>query len=985
MRSAYGLAARGVGSVTDEMEFGILGPLEVRAGGDVVALGGPKPRALLAVLLLHANETVSAERLAMGLWGEDAGADAVKALHVHVSRLRKTLGDKKVLSTTNGGYRLHVGQGELDADRFERLVAQAHEQMQGGDAARAAEVLREALALWRGPALVDVAAAPFAGAEIARLEEQRLAAIETRVEADLAAGHHAEVVGELQQLAAADPVRERLHALLMLALYRSGRQADALEAYARVRAHLADELGLEPSSALKVLQAEILEQSPSLDGAASTAHLPPRRSTLLGRAEAAGHVVELLQRDGAQLVTLIGVGGVGKTSLAVEVAHRLAERLSDGAAFVDLAAVTDPRRVPDAVLQALGGQEEPGTPASRTLVQLVTPRQQLIVLDNFEHLLAAAPLVPELLNAAPRLKLLVTSRIALDLQREQRYVVDPLDLPESHDPAAVTAAPATALFIARATAHDPAFRLTDSSAAAIATVCERVDALPLAIELAAARTSVLSPEEIASRLEGMLSSLGSGPRDAPARQQTLRATLDWSHALLDDKEAAAFARLAVFAGGCSPEAAERVAEVSLDVIDGLLAKSMLTRRRDRDGETRLVMLEPIRQYAAEWLAARADAPAAERRHAGYFVEFAEAIQPELMGPDEIAAGRRIDAEAANVRRMLAWARAEDEPEPVLRIIAAIDEWWFDRGLWSEARSWLEWALDRADEQTPAVVRGDGWHSLAYLLWPEEDYDRVLAAIERAWELMDGTDDRLGLAHSQILRGFTQLGRQDDAAARAAAAEAVRLAETVDDGTLGLALHLLAITEPDPTAARRIAERAANHLERGGNLRSLARMWEDLAYTALLRGELDEARELVGRSLARATDRAESVLALSLAGVIALESGDDADAALQFRNALVAYRARGITPGLSRVLLALATRAAQDGSAVRAGRLLGAATAARSRRSTPNELEQRLEAQARAWAAECCELETWEQAIAAGLRLTPRECIELGLEAAGDGL
>ncbi len=967
------------------MEFGILGPLEVRAGGDVVVLGGPKPRALLAVLLLHANETVSAERLAMGLWGEDAGADAVKALHVHVSRLRKALGNAEVLSTTGGGYRLHVGQGELDADRFERLVARGHERMQGGDAAQAAEVLREALALWRGPALVDVAAAPFAGTEIARLEEERLAAIETRLEADLAAGHHADVVGELQQLAAADPVRERLHALLMLALYRSGRQADALEAYARVRAHLADELGLEPSSALKLLQAEILEQSPSLDGAASSVHLPPRRSTLLGRGEAAGHVVELLQRDGAQLVTLLGVGGVGKTSLAIEAAHRLAERLSDGAAFVDLAAVTDPRRVPDAMLEALGGQEEPGTPTSRTLVQLVAPREQLIVLDNFEHLLAATPLVSELLNAAPRLKLLATSRTALDLQREQRYVVDPLELPESPEPAAVAAAPATALFITQAMAHDPGFPLTVSSAAAIATVCERVGALPLAIELAAARTSVLSPEEIAGRLEGILSSLGSGPRDAPARHQTLRATLDWSHALLDEEEVAAFARLAVFVGGCSPDAAERVAGASLDVIEGLLAKSMLTRRRGRDGATRLVMLEPIREYAAERLAALPDASAAERRHARYFVEFAEAIQPELMGRDQIAAGRRIDAEAANLRRMLAWARAEGEAEPVLRAIAATDEWWFDRGLWSEARGWLEWALDRADEQTPAVLRGDGWHSLAYLLWPEEDYDRVLAAIERAWALVGGTGDGLAMAHSQILRGFTQLGREDDEAARTAAVEAVRIAEAVDDGTLGLALHLLAITELDRTEARRVAEQAADHLERGGNLRSLARMWEDLAYTALLRGELDEARALIGRSLARATDRAESVLALGLAGVIALESGDDADATLQFRNALLAYRARGITPGLSRVLLALATRAAREGEAARAGRLLGAATAMRSRRSTPGDLEQRLEAQARALAAERCEAETWEQAIAAGLRLTPRERIELGLDAAGHGL
>ncbi len=970
------------------MEFGILGPLEVRAGGDVVVLGGPKPRALLAVLLLHANETVSAERLAMGLWGDDAGADAVKALHVHVSRLRKTLGNAEVLSTTGGGYRLHVGQGELDADCFERLVAQGHERMQSGDAARAAEVLREALALWRGPALVDVAAAPFAGAEIARLEEKRLAAIETRVEADLAAGHQAEVVGELQQLVAADPVRERLHALLMLALYRSGRQADALDAYARLRAHLADELGLEPSSALKVLQAEILAQSPSLDRASRTAHLPARRATLLGRGEAAGQVVGLLQRDGAQLVTLIGVGGVGKTSLAIEAAHRLGERLSHGAAFVDLAAVPDPRRVPDAILEALGGREEPGTPTLRTLMQLVAPREQLIVLDNFEHLLAAAPLVSELLNAAPRLKLLATSRAALDLQREQRCVVDPLELPESQEPAAVAAAPATALFITHATARDPGFPLTASSAAAIATVCERVGALPLAIELAAARTSVLSPEEIASRLEGILSSLGSGPRDAPARHQTLRATLDWSHALLEDEEAAAFARFAVFAGGCSPDAAEQVTGVTLDVIEGLLAKSMLTRRRGRDGETRLVMLEPIRQYAAERLAALPDAQAVERRHERYFVEFSETVGPELMGADQIGWGLRIDAEAANLRRALARAQAAGEPEPVLRIVGAIDEWWFDRGLWSEARGWLEWALDQDDERIAPEIRAMGWQALGYLLWPEEDFDRILDIQERAWNVLRTTDDTERKAHFHILSGFTHLDRQDVDAARRAALEAVRIAESIDDETrdrtLGLALHLLFGTEPNPAEASRIAEQAADHLERGGDLRSLARLWEQHGYHALLRGDLDEARDMIGRSLVD-DHRAESVTAVAISGVVALESGDHETARRQFRTALAAYRTRGITPGLSWVLLALAMLAARDGQDTRAGRLVGAASAVRSRRAMADQLEQHLEAGARAMARERCDPVTWERAFHAGLRLTPPERIELGFVAARAGL
>ena len=974
------------------MEFRILGPLEVRAGGDVVALGGPKARALLGVLLVNANETVGAERLAMGVWGDDAGADAVKALHVHVSRLRKALGEADVLTTTGGGYRLRVRDGELDSDRFRVLSAEARQTLEGGHAARAAELLREALELWHGPPLADLAAAPFAGVEIARLEEQRLAALETRVEADLAAGRDAELVGELQQLAAAYPLRERFRALLMLALYRAGRQADALEVYRSARAHLAEELGLEPGSALQALHAEILEQSPSLERArgdggptargTSVGRLPPQREGLLGREAATGAVVELLHREGTRLVTLTGVGGVGKTSLAIEVAHRL-EDLADGAAFVDLAAISDPRNVADAILLGLGGTPEPGMSAVESLLALVATREQLVVLDNFEHLLAAAPLVAELLNAGPRLKLLVTSRAALDVHQEQRYAVEPLDLPDSTEPAEVKAAAATALFIARATARDPGFRLTPSSAAAIALVCERVDALPLAIELAAARTSVLSPEEIAERLERVLSGLGSGPRDAPQRQQTLRATLDWSHALLDEEEAGVFARLSVFAGGCTPDAADRVAAAPLAVIERLVDKSMLARRHGADGASRVAMLEPIRQYAAEQLTARADAPAVEHRHSRYYLELAETADHHLMGPDQVAWGRRIDAEAANLRRTLERAREADDAELVLRLLGALGEWYFDRGLWSEARAWLEWALDQSDDRVPPEVQATGWHILAYMLWPEDDFERVLVTLDRAWTLYGATDDALGKAHSQILRGFTHLERDDVDAARIAATEAVRLAEVVDDATLGLALRVLAETQTDQVEARQTAERAADCLRRAGDLRSLARHWEDLAYSSLVAGEIEEARARIQRWLAlrhELDDLAEWVTALAILGVVALEGGDDIEARLRFREALERYRARSIKPGLSLVLLGLAVITAREGAGTQAANLVGAATAARSR--TRDGLERRLEATAEAAATGYIPRETWEHAIAAGAQLEPAQCIELGLQLAG---
>ena len=298
-------------------------------------------------------------------------------------------------------------------------------------------------------------------------------------------------------------------------------------------------------------------------------------------------------------MTVTGVGGVGKTTLAIEVAHRMAPKLRAGATFVDLAPVSEPAGVLEAALRAVGGTVEPGDTPTAALGRVLAARPRLLVLDNFEHLTDAAILLTPLLDAAPQLKLLVTSRAALDLRIEQRYALEPLALPASSDPADVAAAPASALFLARATARDPALRLTAEGAAAIASVCRRLGALPLAIELAAARASVLSPQEIASRLDSVLGGLGSGPRDAPMRQQTLRATLDWSYELLDDEERAAFARFAVFAGGCDPGAAERIAGASLDIVERLVAKSMLTRRAGVDGATRLVMLEPVREYAAE--------------------------------------------------------------------------------------------------------------------------------------------------------------------------------------------------------------------------------------------------------------------------------------------------------------------------------------------------------------------------------------------------
>jgi DNA-binding SARP family transcriptional activator len=356
------------------VEFGILGPLEVRADGRAVSLGGGKPRAVLAVLALHANRPVSAERLAVALWGEDAPPTAVKTVQVYVARLRKALDDPDVLVTTPGGYRLRVRPGELDAEHFERLVAHGREALTAGRAEHAAAELREALELWRGPLLAELASAPFAPDEIARLEEQHLAAVEVRVDADLAAGRHAELVGELQQRTREHPWRERLHGQLLLALYRSGRQAAALEVYRHARDVLVEQLGIEPGAELREMHEAILAHDPAIDappapgsrppdgrdtgrvplGALGDRALPAPPNRTIGREPALAAVGERLCTASVRLLTLTGPGGVGKTRLALEAARAVEADFADGACFVSLAALQRPEDVPAGIVSALG-------------------------------------------------------------------------------------------------------------------------------------------------------------------------------------------------------------------------------------------------------------------------------------------------------------------------------------------------------------------------------------------------------------------------------------------------------------------------------------------------------------------------------------------------------------------------------------------------------------------------------------------------------
>jgi len=979
------------------MEFSVLGPLEVRVDGRAVALGGLKPRALLAVLALHANQPVSTEHLALALWGDDAPARAVKTVQVHVSRLRRALGDPDLLATTSAGYRLRVRPGELDADRFEDHVREGRRALAAGRPEQAAVALREALSLWRGPPLAELAALPFAPPEISRLEEQRLIALELRLDADLAAGRHAELVGELQRLTSLHPWRERLHAQLILALYRAGRQADALAAYRDARAALIDQLGVEPSPELRHLEAAILRhdravQAPGRSeptGPPRPSRLPASLTRTVGRDRDVHAVVERFRRDDVRLVTLTGPGGVGKTRLSLDVARVLEPDFEHAAWFVSLAGTAQPAHMAATVAQALAitpvGGEAPGDAVRRYLAD----KEALLVLDNFEHLLSAAPMVTDLLGASPALAVLTTSREPLRIDAEHCFAVTPLAVPVHGGRAEVERTAASALFVERWRRHDAAFAVTDANAHAIATICRRLEGLPLAIELAAARAPLLDPRELSARLERSLDALGRAPRDAPARHRTLRAAIDWSHRLLAPAEAKAFARFAVFAGGATVEAAEHVTGGDLDALEGLVDKQLLQRHQTGHGEARLAMLETVREYARERLDRGDDAAAIHRRHCEEFLALAEVAEPALSTAAEAEWLPRLDTELDNLRAALDWSLRHDAVLG-LRLAGLLAEFWDLRGLSSEGLEWLRRALEAVGEDAPIRDRARAHRGHVKLLEEQGSIhdagglrtDARARALE-ALALSRQAGDPSGIADALLLLGHlaTREGFPNEER-RALAEEALTHARQAGDERLvadALKDRALALAPDQGTAE---LEQAVAALGRIGATRTLAMLYNTSAYNAIKAGSYDRARLFLERAESLARELADESLLSSLygnAGLAALFSGDLAAARGAFE-AQLRLCGELVVPWLaSEGLAGLSAIATRDGDLERAARLLGAATAHGpiGDADVVSQLERDFFAPAQARHGD----RQWRQAHAAGAQLRFTEAIQLGLDPA----
>jgi len=860
--------------------------------GRPLPLGGRGQRALLALLLLHANRVVTRSRVIEALW-KAPPKTADKIVRIYVSRLQKLVGPG-VIDSGVDGYVLRASPDSLDAARFERLL----EESQRAGPAAAAALLRDALALWRGPALGELAYEDFARAETERLEEARLAALEQRLAADLEVGRAARVIGDLEALVAAEPLRERPCALLMLALYRSGRQVEALEAYKRTRTVFIEALAIEPGPELKRLERAILEQDPSLELAGGQAAQPlaAPSTPLLGRERELERAVALLRRPDVRLLTLTGTGGVGKTRLALEVGRSLAGDFADGVHVVSLGPVADPLFVLPTIAQTLGVLPMAGSATSALRLHL-RERSLLLVLDNFEHVIAAAPELTDLLATAPGLKLLVTSTTALHLYSERELAVPPLELPEKsadHDPAALLAVPAVALFVLRAQAVKDEFALDVRSAPIVAEICRKLEGLPLAIELAAARTKLLPVQAMLERLEHRLELLGGGARDLPPRQRTLRATIDWSYGLLGPEEQRFFARIGVFAGGGSIEAIAAVCgggEGLIDTLASLVDKSLLRSALD---EPRFSMLETLREYALERLDRSDDAEELRRRHAEYFASLAERAEPELVGPRQAEWYERLEADHDNFGAALAYGLAADGTTTALRLAAALTRFWHVRGHAGEGRRWLVAALGQAGEQPPAL-RAKALVRETILVLRQERSTHARPLLEEAMELYAALPDAEGIALT----------------------------------TLTL-VHVLS-AEGDVHGALAAGERAADLYRELGDRRGFAVALNNLGNTRLLLGDYaraaadcTEAAELsreIGDWQAAAANLLNAAWAL-------LELGHDSEAVAKLLQSIAIAREVGFKEQLSYAFEAFAALASRRGEHERAGRLLGAADALR---------------------------------------------------------
>jgi predicted ATPase/DNA-binding SARP family transcriptional activator len=920
-------------STSTASDFRVLGPVEAVRGGQPVRLGGRRQRWLLALLLVEPGQAISSDRLIDELWQGRPPRGADGTLRVYVSRLRSALG-VNTLFARPPGYVLDIEPELVDAWRFEHLYREGRDALVRGAAGLAADRLGAALALWHGPAFADVRDGGVVADEARRLDELRLVALEERIDAELSLGRHASLVGELERLVAEQPLRERLWRQLVLALYHSQRQAEALEAYNRAQTLLSETLGLDPSEELRALERAVLRQELASPSSAVELHnLPASLTSLVGREHELDEIARLLR--GHRLVTLTGVGGVGKTRLAHEAATRQIGAWAGGVWLVDLTAHADPRTVASAVAGVLGVRERPDVSALDSLVEQLRDKELLILLDNCEHLASACgELVRDVLRASPTVRVLATSRIPLGTPGEVDYAVDPLPTPSddlSGDEVAGFAS--VRLFLERGRAFRRDLAVTPTEMTTVARICREVDGLPLAIELAAARAKALSVDDIADRLDDRFRFLRAWRRLAAPRHQTLRASIDWSYQLLEADERELLASLSVFAGGftldsvaaiCADGDLERAEELV-----GRLVESSLVVAGTGNGASRYRLLETIREYAAEQLTSAGRRDEIHRSHAEHFLEIAEQARTESpVGKPE--ALESLDRERDNAHAAMRWTLSASS-DLAVPLAAALWRYWLIRGYRRQGLEWLEEALIRpaGAPSPPRAIALAGAALLARLLG---DFAR---------------------AEPFALEG---------AAAGRAVGPPRALAVSLN------VLTTLAARAGDFDRARAHCDESVAVARAAGDVRLEALALFILAEGSLHGGRYADVRDVGGRALRLARTAGDGeVIALALArlGLAAAHERRLDDASEHLAEAMEHARALGFPETAAWCCEGLALVAAELGEVVRAARLLGAGE---SLRRAGGGVLQPAEAAAR------------EAALATIHRALPVEQVQAALEA-----
>jgi len=730
------------------VQIGILGPFEVRTDdGALAEVPGARLRGLLVALALEPGQVVPKGTLVDWIWGEQPPAEAANALQRLVSRLRKALPEGAVDGRPTG-YRLVVAPDDVDAVRFERFVGQARKE---DDPRR----LREALELWRGPAMQDVELPESAAFEAAvtRLEGLRLAALEDRFDAEVRLGRGAELVTELTDLVAAHPMRERFVAALMRAQVAAGRDTEALLVYERTRETLADSLGVDPSPELAEVHVALLRGELGRREENRKTNLRAELTSYVGKDADVAAVRELIAEH--RLTTVIGPGGSGKTRLATETARRLLGEQPDGAWVVELAGVGSDGDVAQATLGALKLRdallgEAPDAEPTERVVAALRERAMLLVLDNCEHVIeSAAAFAHRVLGECRRLRILATSREPLGITGEALWQLAPLVLPpEGADPAEIEAAPAVRLLRDRAGAVRKELATDAGALPTLAHVCRALDGMPLAIELAAARLRTMSLEQLAHGLDNRFRLLTGGSRTALPRHRTLRAVIDWSWELLTDAERVALRRLSVFAGGASLEAAERVCgddavepwEV-LELLTALTEKSLVV-VIDGDGSPRYRMLGTIKEYAAQRLVEAGEAEQARHAHLAYFTELTETAKPHLRRAEQLEWLAELDAEHENIAAAMRGALAAGEAANAMRLAAAAAWYWWLGGRRAEGNE-LVLAATAVPGEVPEEVRGVVYSFVVQFVTsgPQSDESRAVDWIRKSYEISLRVPDR----------------------------------------------------------------------------------------------------------------------------------------------------------------------------------------------------------------------------------------------------